>query len=55
MMFLFAVPVMQAVASYLIPLMIGARSVAFVAALERRLLAFSNVTAARSVPWTRKN
>ncbi|MCS0590910.1 cytochrome c oxidase subunit I [Massilia norwichensis] len=29
MMFLFAVPVMQAVASYLIPLMIGARSVAF--------------------------
>jgi cytochrome c oxidase subunit I+III len=29
MMFLFAVPVMQAVAGYLIPLMIGARSVAF--------------------------
>ncbi|MHB1122815.1 MAG: cytochrome c oxidase subunit I [Ramlibacter sp.] len=29
MMFLFAVPVMQAVASYLIPLMIGSRSVAF--------------------------
>jgi cytochrome c oxidase subunit I+III len=29
MMFLFAVPVMQAVATYLIPLMIGARSVAF--------------------------
>jgi cytochrome c oxidase subunit I+III len=29
MMFLFAVPVMQAVAMYLIPLMIGARSVAF--------------------------
>jgi cytochrome c oxidase subunit I+III len=29
MMFLFAVPVMQAVASYLIPLMIGTRSVAF--------------------------
>ncbi len=29
MMFLFAVPVMQAMASYLIPLMIGARSVAF--------------------------
>ncbi|WP_321858711.1 cytochrome c oxidase subunit I [Paraburkholderia tropica] len=29
MMFLFAVPVMQAVASYLIPLMVGARSVAF--------------------------
>ncbi|MDB5853095.1 MAG: cytochrome ubiquinol oxidase subunit [Herminiimonas sp.] len=29
MMFLFAVPVMQAVAIYLIPLMIGARSVAF--------------------------
>jgi cytochrome c oxidase subunit I+III len=29
MMFLFAVPVMQAVASYLVPLMIGARSVAF--------------------------
>jgi cytochrome c oxidase subunit 1 len=29
MMFLFAVPVMQAVATYLVPLMIGARSVAF--------------------------
>jgi cytochrome c oxidase subunit I+III len=29
MMFLFAVPVMQAVAMYLVPLMIGARSVAF--------------------------
>lgn len=29
MMFLFAVPVMQAVAGYLVPLMIGARSVAF--------------------------
>jgi len=29
MMFLFAVPVMQAIAIYLIPLMIGARSVAF--------------------------
>jgi len=29
MMFLFAVPVMQAVAVYLVPLMIGARSVAF--------------------------
>ncbi|GLU33318.1 cytochrome c oxidase subunit I [Trinickia caryophylli] len=29
MMFLFAVPVMQAVAGYLIPLMVGARSVAF--------------------------
>jgi cytochrome c oxidase subunit I+III len=29
MMFLFAVPVMQAVAIYLVPLMIGARSVAF--------------------------
>lgn len=29
MMFLFAVPVMQAVALYLVPLMIGARSVAF--------------------------
>ena len=29
MMFLFAVPVMQAVAGYLIPLMIGARSIAF--------------------------
>ncbi|WP_414708415.1 cytochrome c oxidase subunit I [Ramlibacter sp.] len=29
MMFLFAVPVMQAVASYLVPLMVGARSVAF--------------------------
>jgi cytochrome c oxidase subunit I+III len=29
MMFLFAVPVMQAVAAYLVPLMIGARSVAF--------------------------
>lgn len=29
MMFLFAVPVMQAVASWIIPLMIGARSVAF--------------------------
>jgi len=29
MMFLFAVPVMQAVATYLIPLMIGARSLAF--------------------------
>jgi cytochrome c oxidase subunit I+III len=29
MMFLFAVPVMQALASYLIPLMIGTRSVAF--------------------------
>jgi cytochrome c oxidase subunit I+III len=29
MMFLFAVPVMQAVASYLIPLMVGTRSVAF--------------------------
>ncbi|MFC0398775.1 cytochrome c oxidase subunit I [Paraburkholderia rhizosphaerae] len=29
MMFLFAVPVMQAVAMYLIPLMLGARSVAF--------------------------
>ncbi|MDB5759881.1 MAG: cytochrome oxidase [Burkholderia sp.] len=29
MMFLFAVPVMQAVASYLVPLMIGARSLAF--------------------------
>ncbi|OZI23167.1 cytochrome c oxidase subunit I [Bordetella genomosp. 9] len=29
MMFLFAVPVMQAVASYLVPLMIGTRSVAF--------------------------
>jgi cytochrome c oxidase subunit 1 len=29
MMFLFAVPVMQAVATYLIPLMIGARSIAF--------------------------
>ncbi|AON54647.1 cytochrome c oxidase subunit I [Herbaspirillum seropedicae] len=29
MMFLFAVPVMQAVAAYLLPLMIGARSVAF--------------------------
>ena len=28
-MFLFAVPVMQAVAIYLVPLMIGARSVAF--------------------------
>ncbi len=29
MMFLFAVPVMQAVAGYLIPLMVGARSIAF--------------------------
>jgi len=29
MMFLFAVPVMQAVATYLVPLMIGARSLAF--------------------------
>jgi cytochrome c oxidase subunit 1 len=29
MMFLFAVPVMQAIATYLVPLMIGARSVAF--------------------------
>lgn len=29
MMFLFAVPIMQAVAMYLVPLMIGARSVAF--------------------------
>jgi cytochrome c oxidase subunit 1 len=29
MMFLFAVPVMQAVATYLVPLMLGARSVAF--------------------------
>ena len=29
MMFLFAVPIMQAVATYLVPLMIGARSVAF--------------------------
>jgi cytochrome c oxidase subunit 1 len=29
MMFLFAVPVMQAIAMYLVPLMIGARSVAF--------------------------
>ena len=29
MMFLFAVPVMQAVAGYLVPLMIGARSIAF--------------------------
>jgi heme/copper-type cytochrome/quinol oxidase subunit 1 len=29
MMFLFAVPVMQAMAVYLVPLMIGARSVAF--------------------------
>src|SRR3954471_2840968 len=29
MMFLFAVPVMQAMAIYLVPLMIGARSVAF--------------------------
>jgi cytochrome c oxidase subunit 1 len=29
MMFLFAVPVMQAVATYLVPLMVGARSVAF--------------------------
>lgn len=29
MMFLFAVPVMQAIAAYLVPLMIGARSVAF--------------------------
>jgi cytochrome c oxidase subunit I+III len=29
MMFLFAVPVMQAVATFLVPLMIGARSVAF--------------------------
>ena len=29
MMFLFAVPVMQAMAMYLVPLMIGARSVAF--------------------------
>ena len=29
MMFLFAVPVMQAVAMYLVPLMVGARSVAF--------------------------
>ena len=29
MMFLFAVPIMQAVATYLIPLMIGARSLAF--------------------------
>ena len=29
MMFLFAVPVMQAVASYLVPLMIGSRSLAF--------------------------
>nr|WP_234484245.1 cytochrome c oxidase subunit I [Noviherbaspirillum pedocola] len=29
MMFLFAVPVMQAVASYLVPLMVGARSLAF--------------------------
>ena len=29
MMFLFAVPVMQAMATYLVPLMIGARSVAF--------------------------
>ena len=29
MMFLFAVPVMQAVAAYLVPLMVGARSVAF--------------------------
>jgi heme/copper-type cytochrome/quinol oxidase subunit 1 len=29
MMFLFAVPVMQAVAAYLVPLMIGARTVAF--------------------------
>jgi cytochrome c oxidase subunit 1 len=29
MMFLFAVPVMQAVASYLVPLMVGARTVAF--------------------------
>jgi cytochrome c oxidase subunit I+III len=29
MMFLFAVPVMQAMASYLVPLMVGARSIAF--------------------------
>ncbi|WP_244818105.1 cytochrome c oxidase subunit I [Caballeronia sp. Lep1P3] len=29
MMFLFAVPVMQAVAAYLVPLMVGARSIAF--------------------------
>ncbi|RZI82459.1 MAG: cytochrome c oxidase subunit I [Rubrivivax sp.] len=29
MMFLFAVPVMQAVAAYLVPLMLGARSIAF--------------------------
>ena len=29
MMFLFAVPVMQAVAGFLVPLMIGARSIAF--------------------------
>ena len=30
MMFLFAVPVMQAMAVYLIPLMVGARSLAFI-------------------------
>ena len=36
MMFLFAVPVMQAVALYLVPLMIGARSIAF-----PRMVAFS--------------
>jgi cytochrome c oxidase subunit I+III len=29
MMFLFAVPVMQAVATYLVPLMVGARNIAF--------------------------
>ena len=36
MMFLFAVPVMQALGIYLVPLMVGARSIAF-----PRLIAFS--------------